>query len=357
MPIRIYGNPGNYSSWGGGTKVYPVGSVNIIYAASGVNNVILQWSDPQDTTLDAITFAQWAGTIVVRKENEAPKHENDGVVLIDNKTRDKYKDVPFTDTNVESGKTYYYGIFPYTAEGIFNYSADNLARVYVTLIPPVFADASWDIIAYACQNNCVPETWEVGDEKDLTLIGSESQTITMQIWGKNLDTYTDGSGKAPLTIGSKHVLKKRLPFPTDAYRYSETSNSYYLNTTVFNCLPDEVKNNIREVNKWEAGTLSNMGDAILRIFAPSATELNIPKTSYYGNNWGTDNGFVYPIFTNDNSRLKTAYGESNGSVYQTRTRDSSTMSQYNRFIIINYNGAVETTGTNQNVRIPMAFCF
>ena len=63
-----------------------------------------------------------------------------------------------------------------------------------------FADNSWENIIWACKNNSVPDTWKVGDKKTLDFaMPYGTETVTIGICGKNIDTYADG-GTAPLTF-------------------------------------------------------------------------------------------------------------------------------------------------------------
>ncbi len=75
--------------------------------------VELKWEDPNDITTYEPTPATWEGTIVIRKEDSAPMHQWDGVEIVDSTTRDKYKTDPYRDEDIQLGKTYYYGFFPY----------------------------------------------------------------------------------------------------------------------------------------------------------------------------------------------------------------------------------------------------
>lgn len=76
-------------------------------------NVELKWTDPADiNTLEPVPCA-WAGTVVVRKPDAAPKHRWDGVIVKDSTTRSQYATVALEDSGVAPNKTYFYGIFPY----------------------------------------------------------------------------------------------------------------------------------------------------------------------------------------------------------------------------------------------------
>lgn len=57
------------------------------------------------------------------------------------------------------------------------------------VLDPVFANNDWATIIAACQRKQVPETWAVGDQKEMTI----GQSYMIDIIGKDHDTYADGS--------------------------------------------------------------------------------------------------------------------------------------------------------------------
>ena len=69
--------------------------------------------------------------------------------------------------------------------------------VDITLFDSVFANNSWETIIAVCRSGDVPDSWAVGNSKNMTIGGAEYQ---IDIIGKNHDDYADGSGKAPLTF-------------------------------------------------------------------------------------------------------------------------------------------------------------
>ena len=76
------------SGGGGGIPLAPVTGVATL-AASG--KAYLKWTDSIDTVVGDATLAAWAGTLLVRKAGSVPANRRDGTVVVDNKTRDKYK--------------------------------------------------------------------------------------------------------------------------------------------------------------------------------------------------------------------------------------------------------------------------
>lgn len=112
-----------------------------------------------------------------------------------------------------------------------------------------FADSSWSDIIAACQSGNIPDIWSVGDSKIMHIKDRDYQ---IDIIGKNHDNYADGSGKAPLTF-QLHNL-----YATEYAMYDSTKNLDGWNICdmrlehlpdVLSCMPSEIQNAIREVNK------------------------------------------------------------------------------------------------------------
>lgn len=110
------------SGGGGGIQLAQPTSLSLTNADE---SVVIKWTDPSDLTLDGVTLAKWAGTLVVRKVGSAPTSKTDGVVVVDSKTKDEYKSTGFTDNNLTNGTKYYYGIFPYTTDNVYTYDYTN----------------------------------------------------------------------------------------------------------------------------------------------------------------------------------------------------------------------------------------
>ena len=84
--------------------------------------ISLKWKDPLDISTNEPCPATWAGTVVIKKENSAPKNRWDGTLLVDNTTRNNYSVNALVDNNVLANKMYYYGIFPYDTKGDYRFT-------------------------------------------------------------------------------------------------------------------------------------------------------------------------------------------------------------------------------------------
>ena len=91
-------------------------------------HVELKWEDPDDIEDWEPTPARmWSGTVIVRKEDTPPLHRWDGVEIIDCREKNKYKDTPYIDEDIELNKVYYYGFFPYYPHGHY---IDHITMFY-----------------------------------------------------------------------------------------------------------------------------------------------------------------------------------------------------------------------------------
>ena len=115
-------------------------------------------------------------------------------------------------------------------------------------LDPVFANNDWESIIIACQQNIVPDTWAVGDSKDM-IIGSE--TYPIDIIGKNHDTYSSG-GTAPLTLQMHNSYSVRYPMnatATNAVGWSGSQMRLETMPSFLQLLPSEVQAGIKNVSK------------------------------------------------------------------------------------------------------------
>lgn len=127
----------------------------------------------------------------------------------------------------------------------------------IRLFEPVFANNSWETIIAACRSGDVPDSWAIGNSKNMTINGTEYQ---IDIIGKNHDDYADGSGKAPLTFqlhnsyGTAYAMKSTS---TNAGGWKECAMRKTHLPAVLALMPTEVQSGIREVSKTTAAKSSD----------------------------------------------------------------------------------------------------
>ena len=164
-----------------------------------------------------------------------------------------------------------------------------------------FAENTWENIIKACQNNCVPESWNVGDTKAMTIAGKDYQ---IRILGKNHDTYTAG-GTAPLTFQIAEVYGAA---PMNATQTNTTgwSGSQMRTKTMAEILEVmPVKDAIKAVNKETLnGTRDGLETTSDKLFLLSEVEVN--GSVYFSNNFAE--GSRYAFFGDvDSMKLNATY--------------------------------------------------
>lgn len=114
---------------------YPVGNVSGLSITIGNGSITIKWKDPDNVTVTdsngtVITIAKWKNTKLVRKIGSFPSSENDGIVLVNNTTKNNYQTSGFVDSSLTNGTTYYYMLFPISEEDVV--TVDNANRISAT---------------------------------------------------------------------------------------------------------------------------------------------------------------------------------------------------------------------------------
>lgn len=153
------------------------------------------------------------------------------------------------------------------------------------VLDSVFSNNDWTSIIWACQNNAVPDTWAVGDEKTMQIGENE---VVVAICGKNHDEYADG-GLAPLTFIQKKAFMS-APINEKAQSdasYGKLYNTPYTETdmykitlpSVIEMMPEDVKNGLRAVKK------KNTIDGVRTAFFDTADKVWLFSEGEVGGSW------------------------------------------------------------------------
>lgn len=212
-----------------------------------------------------------------------------------------------------------------------------------------FADNTWEQIIYACQNNSVPDTWLVGDQKSMTINGTD---YAIDIIGKNHDDYTDKSGKAPLTFQLHDCYLTEY-----AMNSSDTSSGGWTNCAmrsthlpaVMALMPSEVKSGLKEVNKLTSAGANNntINTTADKLFLLSEIEV-FGSTTYSVSGEGSQ----YDYYKAGNSRVKNK-GESAVVWYERSPQKNAS----DGFCGITINGTAWATYASTAHGVSFAFCF
>ena len=225
--------------------------------------------------------------------------------------------------------------------------ANGKARLCWTAIDSVFSNNSWESIAAACQSGSVPTTWKVGDQKTMTINGTD---YVIDIIGKNHDEYSDGSGNAPLTF-QVHECRYVSHMNDSDTNVGGWTSTYIRNTILSNelsRLPSAVSNAIREVKKktTEGGYSSTLKTTNEKLFLLSEKEVfNTNKHSEVAE------GKQYEYYANGGSRVKTTNGTQKGWWLRSPYAISTTM------FCLASNGTLQLDQPTYSHGVSYAFCF
>lgn len=253
-------------------------------------------------------------------------------------------------SRTSGGSNYNYGvrpalILPFNAE----FDKTNMRLFGATTDPSNFANATWAQIIDACQKNAVPDTWDIGDQKNMTIGGTD---YAIDIIGKNHDTYSDGSGTAPLTFQLHDLYKegasRHYSTGTNVEGWTNSDIRQITLPRILSLMPTEVKNGIKEVNKLtsagnQSSTINTTED---KLFLLSAVEI---MENAYGSYVGE--GAKYDYYSLGGTKVKE--GDGVAEMWWTRSPYQNTTS----FVMISKSGAANGADANSMLGVSFAFCF
>lgn len=149
-----------------------------------------------------------------------------------------------------------------------------------------FATDSWETISAACKDGSYKTVYQVGDTKDIEL--STGETITVAIMGFDHDDLSDGSGKAPITLGMTELLETGYPMKkTGSNRYGWRDSLMRTSTmqTLLSQLPSDLQGVIKEVSKKsvQGSTSTTIVTSSDKLFLFAMVEVNNTQDTGYVN--------------------------------------------------------------------------
>ena len=282
----------------------------------------------------------FVGVRIVRKIGSAPTGINDGTVVYEGTA------LGYTDTGLTAWTTYYYRAFAYNAKKKYQTEL-RVVSMTATNLKPNFVDNTWDAIIEACHADSVPDTWVVGDNKTMTIDGTDYR---FDIVGKNHDTYTAG-GIAPLTFGMHDCYGTKYPM------YNSTTTSGWLGSkmrkvtlpAILSKIPVNIRNGIRAVDKLTAtssydGTIQTISE---KLFPYSEMEVyGSTRYSYSGE------GKQYDYYKAGNSKIKKV-----GSTASEWLLRSPYVDVSNYFCGVNKDGTNDYIPVTASEGVCFGFCF
>ena len=359
MSIILKGN--NISSNNNGIGPSEVTNIK---ASQNASSIILSWTNPSNVVINGTTLSTFDHVIVVKNASQVPSSVKDGTVIYNGKS------TTCADSNVTKNTKYYYRFFVYDTNKLCNNNINMIIESTFYGIDMVLKNNTWSQIAEASESGIASSLWKIGDEIDIELSEQpyiSAETVTLQIWDFNHFDKSDGSGKAGIVFGAKNLTTRYMSMTSSSHNYYGWNNSFmknYVMTNMLNAVPEELRNVIKEVNTYaNRGSYSNSeSEGTLstdKIFLPGASELigDDKVSSTWSIHKTESNQKQFPIFTDDNSRMKKVpnktYYESRDYEYWTRSAFCNDNVSY---CYIVQSGACGFQDGHNNVH-GLCFCF
>lgn len=361
---------------GGSSVQIPLEAPTALTATAGNAKVSLTWTDPVDKYATPEgeqaqdpqqLVSVWAYTKIVRKAGGAPTGPNDGVAVVSSEVRNAYQTEPFVDTGVENDVTYYYGAFAYNEDFVVSKGAFS-EGVTPKAYDPVLNNNTWAQIDAVCTEGIAPSVWEIGDEKDITVLDGE--TVTVVILDFDHDDLADSSGKAAISFGMKNLLATTRRIASDnrygVLPFNSTELYSWINNTLYPSIQEDCKTYIRSVSKTSYTVDFDSREPASRAstyscfaFLFSVTEIGLTVSD--GKSYST----VYPYYSTASKRIKKlANGAGNASSWSTRDLENDNnrgMYYYTSGYCVGANGTLLSRDGNDsspsNVKNQFGVCF
>lgn len=231
-----------------------------------------------------------------------------------------------------------------------NYTApaSKQCSVTVSLLKDNFADNEWSEIIAACQSGDVPDSWVVGNYKNMTING---KAYRIDIIGKNHDTYASG-GTAPLTFQMHDCYDETKQMNSSNTNSGGWQNSAMRTThlpAILNLMPAEVKAAIRDVQKKSSA--GNQSSSIQttndKLFLLSEIEIFGSTTYSFAGE-----GKQYDYYKAGNSKVKNLSGSAHTWWERSPCSSNSTY-----FCAVNSNGTADAGTASYSLGVAFGFCF
>lgn len=264
---------------GGGTKIAPKDTVDPAIL-NGNAKVTISWGDPGDVIIDGIVLSAWKGTKLVMKESGYPENENDGTLILDNTVRDAYKTSGYVVDGLTNGNTYYFALFPYSTDGVYNYSASNRLLGNPSLVK---LDSCTNMQISATIGS-VTVTW---DDPDATKT-VDGNTAT---WAKTVLVYKQGSAApnspADGTIAVTETTRNQ--YASVGYEVTGLTDGEQYTFSLFAVSTDETPSDAVSATAklWATLTVNTTEDTLFRKTVTATNEAKTVSGTFSGSGSAT----------------------------------------------------------------------
>lgn len=213
---------------GGSGSTVKLADVSGASVTTYMTTASITWTDPDNAVVDGVVMQDWAGTLVVRKEGSSPRNKDDGIVVVDNYTKNLYASTPFKDEGLEYGKTYYYRFFPYSSNDVYtNGTSISVVpeRVKIAVVPTLNG-------TYTYNGSLQTAVFDNFDENQLDVSGNTATnagSYTVTFTPKSDYCWSDGTMDAREVAWSIEKVAVAIPTINTILTYNGSTQSPTVN--------------------------------------------------------------------------------------------------------------------------------
>jgi hypothetical protein len=194
-------------------------------------------------------------------------------------------------------------------------------------IDAVLENNSWAVIKYVCRAGMAHKYWQIGDTKNVTLADGYTYQVRLSDMTAGRYAYADGSGSSNNVFEFVKCLPDGYGMnsapATNIGGFAASEMRTYLNSTVFDLLPDDLKAVIAEVTIYsgDGDNLDTVTASNNKLFLASAYEIagSDVQHDYYKTAEGSSRFEYYVAHPYSYQRTKTNVNSEDNIYYWLRT--------------------------------------
>lgn len=258
-----------------------------------------------------------------------------------------------------------------TWKGVFtDYGNNEIAKVSFDVTPYMYTKTpsltdkhilkndSWATISQIAKGGNAESYYALGDEKEITLTTGE--VLTLRIIGFNHDVLSDGAGFAGITFETKHLMSAKMNMNKndtnkDGWRGCAMRTRLQPGGSIYNVLPQDLRNVIRPVNK-----VTSVGYAVNALETTSDYAFLLSEVEIFGNNSYSVKGEgkrygYYNDYANTNALRVKKLANGTDAAYFWWERSPYSGNAGSFCYVISYGGA-DNYGASYSIGVSFGFC-
>lgn len=222
-----------------------------------------------------------------------------------------------------------------------------------------FSECTWDEIASISEAGLASYLFKLHDTKDIEIEGVGTMTLEIADFDHDYLSGSTSAQKAGISMITRDLLpdtRQMNSINTNVGGFPASAPYDYLNGTILNGLPVDIKNHLKTIYKWygTGGGTTNGQWHGCKVWIPLEYEMFGTTTYSPATEHSTGNARKYPIFTDTASRIKKQNNGSGSANYYWEASPGE--SNRASFCIVDSNGDASGSGASITYGVCFGLC-